>query len=376
MSFFKLRSNRAHDEQGATGSSPSQSIESLRRSARHRLIGATVLVLIAVVGFPLLFDTQPRPVKSDIQIEISDKDKVKSTDAPVLSKASNSSNTSNASNASNANKIAAVGVDKDKDERSKDQSASSSGSSAVTSGAAGVAAGVVAASAMHSFSSAMSAITTPPAPSNLNPASDSKPGSVSQNSSTQASGSQQQKGDSSSSTNKSSNGEPKEVIISAKAPSSSIQPAKAASSVVTPVVPSSSSAASSVSANAGASATPGASVNSSNASNTQSTSSAKDIKDAKDSANSKDASSKDTKQVKQIIQVGVYTDPVKIKEYSSKLEKAGYKVTLRGEPGKDGTKRVRIRVGIFKNKDEALHAVEKLKELKIPGAKLDIIPQP
>jgi DedD protein len=34
----------------------------MRRRARHRLIGAAVLVLIGVVGFPLLFDTQPRPI--------------------------------------------------------------------------------------------------------------------------------------------------------------------------------------------------------------------------------------------------------------------------------------------------------------------------
>ena len=49
----------------------------MRRRARHRLIGAGVLVLIGVVGFPLLFDTQPRPVAVDIPIEIPDRNKVK-----------------------------------------------------------------------------------------------------------------------------------------------------------------------------------------------------------------------------------------------------------------------------------------------------------
>jgi DedD protein len=43
----------------------------MRRRARHRLIGAAVLVLIGVVGFPLLFDTQPRPIRS-ISGEIPD----------------------------------------------------------------------------------------------------------------------------------------------------------------------------------------------------------------------------------------------------------------------------------------------------------------
>ena len=42
----------------------------MRKRARHRLIGAGVLVLIGVIGFPLLFDTQPRPIAVDIPIEI------------------------------------------------------------------------------------------------------------------------------------------------------------------------------------------------------------------------------------------------------------------------------------------------------------------
>ena len=46
------------------------SIELVRRRARHRLIGASVLVLAGVVGFSLLFDAQPRPIAVDIPIEI------------------------------------------------------------------------------------------------------------------------------------------------------------------------------------------------------------------------------------------------------------------------------------------------------------------
>jgi DedD protein len=49
---------------------PPQSIEAVRRRARHRLIGAAVLVLLGVIGFPLLFDTEPRPISIDIPIEI------------------------------------------------------------------------------------------------------------------------------------------------------------------------------------------------------------------------------------------------------------------------------------------------------------------
>jgi DedD protein len=45
----------------------------MRRRARHRLIGASVLVILGVVGFPLLFDTQPRPVSVDIAVDIPDR---------------------------------------------------------------------------------------------------------------------------------------------------------------------------------------------------------------------------------------------------------------------------------------------------------------
>lgn len=55
---------------GHPASPPPQSIEAVRRRARHRLIGAAALVLLGVLGFPLLFDTQPRPIAVDIPIEI------------------------------------------------------------------------------------------------------------------------------------------------------------------------------------------------------------------------------------------------------------------------------------------------------------------
>ena len=41
-----------------------------RAQARRRLIGAAVLLGVGIVGFPLIFETQPRPVPSDIAIEI------------------------------------------------------------------------------------------------------------------------------------------------------------------------------------------------------------------------------------------------------------------------------------------------------------------
>ncbi|TAL19442.1 MAG: SPOR domain-containing protein [Aquabacterium sp.] len=41
-----------------------------RARARRRLIGATILVIAAVAGFPLLFDSQPRPLPSDLGVQL------------------------------------------------------------------------------------------------------------------------------------------------------------------------------------------------------------------------------------------------------------------------------------------------------------------
>jgi DedD protein len=75
MALFKSRKKKVDEPVAAA--SPAESIEVMRRRARHRLIGAVVLVLVGVVGFPLLFDTQPRPVAVDIPIQIPDRNKVK-----------------------------------------------------------------------------------------------------------------------------------------------------------------------------------------------------------------------------------------------------------------------------------------------------------
>jgi DedD protein len=45
-------------------------IEQLRKQAKQRFIGASVLLLIAVVGLPFLLDSQPRPLASKVSIDI------------------------------------------------------------------------------------------------------------------------------------------------------------------------------------------------------------------------------------------------------------------------------------------------------------------
>ena len=75
MSFFNLR--RGGSSSKSQAGAPAESLDIVRKRAKHRLIGAAVLVLIGVVGFPLLFDSQPRPVPVDIAIEIPAKQSVK-----------------------------------------------------------------------------------------------------------------------------------------------------------------------------------------------------------------------------------------------------------------------------------------------------------
>lgn len=80
MALFKFR--KGADEPLAPPA-PAESIEAMRKRARHRLIGAVVLVLVGIIGFPLLFDTQPRPVAVDIPIEIPDRNKAKPLVVPA-----------------------------------------------------------------------------------------------------------------------------------------------------------------------------------------------------------------------------------------------------------------------------------------------------
>jgi len=52
----------------------SAALEAARTRARRRLIGALVLLVAGVIGFPLLFETQPRPLPVDTPIEVRPRD--------------------------------------------------------------------------------------------------------------------------------------------------------------------------------------------------------------------------------------------------------------------------------------------------------------
>lgn len=69
LSFFKRQPSAAREP-----ADPAEAVQRARTTARRRLIGAVVLLGVGVIGFPLLFETQPRPIPVDIAIDIPRKE--------------------------------------------------------------------------------------------------------------------------------------------------------------------------------------------------------------------------------------------------------------------------------------------------------------
>jgi DedD protein len=65
---------RTGDAPAAGPAEAGDAVQQARVRARRRLIGATVLLVIGVIGFPLVFETRPRPIPVDIPIEIPRKE--------------------------------------------------------------------------------------------------------------------------------------------------------------------------------------------------------------------------------------------------------------------------------------------------------------
>jgi len=70
LSVFKRKTQAAAAPDAADG------VRRARTRARQRLIGAAVLVVVGIIGFPLLFESQPRPIPVDLPIDIPRKDSV------------------------------------------------------------------------------------------------------------------------------------------------------------------------------------------------------------------------------------------------------------------------------------------------------------
>jgi DedD protein len=73
LSIFQRKDTPAASDRKSAGPS-ADAVQQARTKARQRLIGAVVLLGIGIIGFPLLFESQPRPIPVDIPIEIPRKD--------------------------------------------------------------------------------------------------------------------------------------------------------------------------------------------------------------------------------------------------------------------------------------------------------------
>ncbi|MGY4829737.1 SPOR domain-containing protein [Sphaerotilaceae bacterium SBD11-9] len=81
LSFFKRKQSSDAAKSAPAIPESADSVQEARTRARQRLVGAVVLVAAGVIGFPLLFETQPRPLPVDTPIEIARKDAAPSTPA-------------------------------------------------------------------------------------------------------------------------------------------------------------------------------------------------------------------------------------------------------------------------------------------------------
>lgn len=81
--FSNFTRSRENSSMAPTQSGSADTVQQARAKARHRLIGAVVLLLAGIVGFPLVFETQPRPTPVDIAIEIPRKDNAPPLIAPA-----------------------------------------------------------------------------------------------------------------------------------------------------------------------------------------------------------------------------------------------------------------------------------------------------
>jgi len=95
FSFIK----RKDPSPAAPAADEPDSVQAARTRARRRLIGAAVLVGLGIVGFPLLFETQPRPIAVDIPIEIPSRETAPPLSLPASKPMASTSTKPNADSA-------------------------------------------------------------------------------------------------------------------------------------------------------------------------------------------------------------------------------------------------------------------------------------
>lgn len=92
MAFFRFRKAKESgsgkdDPAGGRAARPETYVQDMRARARHRLIGAVALVALAVIVFPLLFDTEQRPTVIDVPVVIAGAGDTAAVESPVTTAA-------------------------------------------------------------------------------------------------------------------------------------------------------------------------------------------------------------------------------------------------------------------------------------------------
>lgn len=83
LSKLKSSPGGANDTRAGATTDANEVVRDARARARRRLIGAALLLGVGIIGFPLLFETQPRPIAVDIPIEIPPRDGVPPLQSPA-----------------------------------------------------------------------------------------------------------------------------------------------------------------------------------------------------------------------------------------------------------------------------------------------------
>ncbi len=312
MAFFNLRvpgqSNSSASSE-TLQTTPAESLEVLRKRARHRLMGSVVLVLAAVIGFPLLFDTQPRPVSVDTPIVIPDRNAVPSM-APAAPTAASSA---------------------------------SSAPAPVTS-VAGVVSPPPAAAGASATATASASATGPLPPAGVLDANEEVVSATPRPAEKAARTEDPKVAAGKAGDFKVDFGKTAAAVSSAPAPAAKLAQAKPETK------PESKTAA------------PEKAHDKSH----DDAAKARALLDGKEPAAS--AKSGDERLV---IQVGAYTDAAKVREARQKLEAAGFKTYTQVIDSKDG-KRTRVRVGPFESKAEADKSAQKIRKLQLDTAILKL----
>lgn len=82
-SVFQRKKSPATRPAGDSAADEGDALRWERVRARRRLIGAVLLLGLGIVGFPWLFDSQPRPLPSDLPLEVARRDSGAVTVAPA-----------------------------------------------------------------------------------------------------------------------------------------------------------------------------------------------------------------------------------------------------------------------------------------------------